>query len=289
MRFVVPTAFSDPTHLCALARAADEAGYDAIAISDHVVHPQKIESAYPYTEDGSIRWTEDTPWPDPWVAIGAMAAATERIHFLTNIFVLPLRNPFLVAKAVGTAAVLSGNRVALGIGVGWMQDEFRLMEQDFRRRGARADEMVEVMRKLWSGDFVDHHGRFYDFDPVRMLPAPSAPVPIYVGGVSEPALRRAARLGDGWVSDLHSADELRDIAARLRAYRAECGREERPFAVVGACRDAFGVDGIRRLEDAGVTHYATLPWLFYPGPRDSLDHQRDGLRRFADDVIAKAR
>ena len=287
MKFVVATAYSDPTHYCALARAAEDAGFEALAVSDHVVHPEKIASRYPYTADGTPRFRPDTPWPDPWVAIGAMAALTRRLRFLTNIFVLPLRNPFLVAKAVGTAAVLSGDRVALGIGVGWMEDEFRLLEQEFRGRGARCDEMIEVLRKLWTGEMVEHHGRCYEFGRLQMTPAPRRHIPLYVGGISDAALRRAARLGDGWISELHSLDELRALVAKLHRLRAECGRAAEPCHVFGAATDAFGLDGYRRLEEAGVTHVLTLPWVFYGGNTDSLDQKRDGMRRFGDDIIAK--
>ncbi len=218
-----------------------------------------------------------------------MAAVTERLRFFTYVYVLPLRNPFQVAKTVGTAAVLSGGRVALGMGVGWMQEEFELLGQDFRRRGRRTDEMIEVMRKLWTGEMVEHHGRFYDFDPVRMLPAPQAPIPLYVGGLSEPALRRAARLGDGWLSDVHPARELAEIAERLRGYRREYGRSEEPFQIVAACKDAFDVDAYQRLEERGITHLMAVPWLLYGKPADSLEAKRDAIRRFADDVILKMR
>lgn len=288
MQFVIPTAFSPPDHLLAMARAAEEHGWDAVAISDHVAHPERIESPYPYTADGSLRWSADTAWPDPWVTIGAMAAVTSRLHFLTNIYVLALRNPFLAAKAVATAAALSGGRVALGVGVGWCREEFALAGQPFEARGARTDEMIEVLRKLWSGAFVEHRGRFYSFERVRMLPAPGAPVPIYGGGLSAAALRRAARL-DGWVSDIHTRAELAEIIATLRRLRAEAGLAARPFAIVATCSDAFDADGIRRLEELGVTHYATAPWLFYGGSWASLPDKVDGMRRFADDVIAKLR
>ncbi len=289
MKFLVPMVFNDPRHCCALARAADESGWDAATVSDHVVHPQSIRTPYPYTEDGSLRWEESAPWPDPWVTIAAMAAVTERLRFFTYVYVLPLRNPFQVAKTVGTAAVLSDGRIALGLGVGWMQEEFELLGQDFRRRGRRTDEMIEVMRKLWTGKMVEHHGRFYDFDPVRMLPAPQAPIPLYVGGLSEPALRRAARLGDGWLSDVHPARELAEIAERLRGYRREYGRSEEPFQIIAACVDAFDVDAYQRLEERGITHLMAVPWLLYGKPADSLEAKRDAIRRFADDVILKMR
>lgn len=288
MQFMIPTAFSPVSHLCEMARAAEQHGWDVVAISDHVAHPERIDSPYPYTHDGAIRWEETTAWPDPWVTIGAMAAVTARLRFVTNVYVLSLRNPVLAAKAIATAAALSGDRVALGVGVGWCREEFELAGQEFRTRGRRTDEMIEVLRKLWSGEFVEHHGRHYDFARVRMLPAPTAPIPIYGGGLSEPALRRAARL-DGWVSDLHTRAELAKITDTLRRLRAEAGLAEQPFAIVASCLDAFDADGIRRLEDIGVTHYATAPWILYGGAWNSLPDKIDDLRRFADDVIAKLR
>jgi probable F420-dependent oxidoreductase len=288
IRFVLPMVYGDPREACALARAAEECGWDAITVSDHVAHPETIASAYPYSADGSIRWDENTPWPDPWVLIGAMAGATERIRFLTNVFILPLRHPLLVAKAVATASAVSNGRVALGIGVGWMREEFALLGQDFASRGRRCDEAIEVLRKLWSGEFVEHRGRSYAFPRLRMLPAPVGRVPIYVGGLSDAALRRAACLGDGWVSDIHSTEELREIGARLRRLRGECGREGEPFALVAGCRDAFDAAGFRRLAEAGVSHALMLPWLLYRSP-DSLEGRRDAVRRFADEVIAKTR
>jgi probable F420-dependent oxidoreductase len=288
MKFVIPTAFSPPSQLCEMAVLAEQHGIDAIAISDHVAHPETIASPYPYTKDGAIRWTEETAWPDPFVAIGAMAAVTTRLRFFTNVYVLALRNPFLAAKQVATAAALSGDRVALGVGVGWCAEEFALCGQEFRTRGKRTDEMIEAMRLLWSGDYVEYRGKHYAFDRVRMLPKPEAKVPIYGGGLSEPALRRAARL-DGWVSDLHSTAELREIAGKLREYRVEAGLGARPFDLIVACTDAFDADAIRRLGDFGVTHYATAPWLFHGGRWDSMEDKKNGLRRFADDVIAKLR
>ena len=289
MKFVTSLAFSDPTHFCEIARAADACGWDGIVVSDHVVHPEKIESPYPYTRDGSTRWEAPAPWPDPWVAVGAMAAVTERIRFTTGIYVLPLRNPFVVAKAVGTAAVMSGDRVTLGVGVGWMKDEFDLLEQSFRNRGRRMDEMIEVMRTLWAGGMVEHHGEHYDFGRLQMSPAPKARIPILIGGLSEPALRRVGRLGDGWISDIHTTQELREIVAKIRAYRDEYGRADAPLEVVAACSDVFEADDFRRLEDIGVTHLQTMPWLMYGASTDSLDDKVDGIRRFANDVIDKLR
>ena len=286
MQFCFSATFSAPEELVTLARAGDEAGWGTLTVSDHLVNPVAPRSPYPYTKDGSRRWEMGTPWPDPWVTIGHLAAVTDRIRFLTTVYILPARTPVHVAKQVGTAAVLSGNRVDLGVGMGWMEEEFELMGVPFSKRGRRADEMLELLPRLWSGEVVEHHGEHFDVPPLEMLPAPTAPVPIIVGGLSEVALRRAAR-HDGWVSDLHTLDELRDLRSRLDRYRAEAGRADRPFAMYASVKDTWDLDGYRRAADAGVTHPVTMPWLFYAGADADLAGKVDGIQRFAEDVIAR--
>lgn len=284
MKFVLSAAFNDPDHLLPLAVAAEQCGFEAMSFPDHVVHPETLDTPYPYTEDGSRRWEAFTPWVDPWVAIGACAAVTTRLRFTNNVFVLAMRNPFLAAKAVATAAVLSRGRVTLTLGVGWSKVEYRLMQQDFHTRGARTDEMIEVLGKLFSGEMVEHHGRFYDFDRLEMNPAPPSPIPIWVGGISKPALRRAAR-NDGWLSDLQTSAEIAECIAAVRAERAALGRGDEPLAVMASASDAFTLDGYRRLADAGVTHVLTLPWIFSHGNTQKLDEKLDGMRRFSDEVV----
>lgn len=285
MKFVCHLAFGPVDHMTTMARAIEENGYDYVALSDHVVHPENIKTPYPYTEDGAPRWEPFTDWPDPWVSVGAMAAVTSRVRFVTGVYVLPMRNPFVVAKAVGTAAVISKNRLTLGIGTGWMEDEFDLLEQPFRRRGKRTDEMIEVLRKLWAGGMVEHHGEFYDFERLEMSPAPTQPVPIIVGGLSDRALRRAAHVGDGWISDRHTTEELRGYLAKLNEFRRDSPRASEPMQVLVSCMDAFDKDAYRRLEDIGVTHLVSKPWVFYGAGEDDLDAKLDGLKRFADEQL----
>ncbi|MBV9950385.1 MAG: TIGR03619 family F420-dependent LLM class oxidoreductase [Acidimicrobiia bacterium] len=285
MRFSIGLAYAPPEHYLPLAKAADEAGYHAIAVSDHVLNLEELQTPYPYTADGSRRWKAFTPWMDPWVSIGAMAAVTERLHFFTNVYVLPMRNVFHAAKAVGTAAAISGNRIALGIGMGWCEEEFELMEQPFRKRGARGDEQLEVLRKVWTGEMVDHHGAFYEFPNLEMNPPVTAPVPVYVGGTSDAALKRAAR-NDGWISDMASTEELGDYRKKIDAFRDEYGRSDQPFAMIGSASDAVDVDGYRRVEAVGVTDLLTMPWFFYSGFTDDLQLKIDGTYRFAEDVLA---
>jgi probable F420-dependent oxidoreductase len=286
MKFVISSAFQPPAHLIPLAIAAEEAGFEAVSFSDHVVYPEKLDTPYPYTEDGSRRYDENSDFPDPWVVIGALSSVTTRLRFTNNVFVLPMRNPFLAAKSVATAAAMSNDRVTLTIGVGWSNVEFDLVGQAFRRRGARADEMLEVMRKLWSGEMVDHEGEFYRFERLKMTPPfPSSPIPVWVGGISDPALRRAAR-NDGWLSDLQTSAEILECIEKVRGYRRELGRDG-GFDVMASASDAHDVEGYRRLGEGGVTHVLTMPWAFYHGLTDDLEKKVEGIRRYGDDVIAK--
>lgn len=285
MRFTIGMAYGPPEHYLAVARAADAAGYWGIACSDHVVNLETLSTPYPYTPDGERRWPMGTPWLDPWVAIGAMGAVTERLRFTTNVYVLPMRNPFVVAKAVATASVLTGGRVALGIGMGWCEEEFDLMEQPFRRRGRRADEALDLIRAAWTGEVVEHHGEHYEVARFEMNPPPAGTVPIYVGGLSDAALRRAAR-HDGWISDLASTTELGEYRRRLDEMRAEAGRSEAPFAMIGSPSDAVDAEGFARAAEVGLTDVLTMPWAYYHGFTDDLEAKIDGVERFAAEVLS---
>jgi len=225
-----------------------------------------------------------------WVMTGALAAVTERITFSTHVYVLPARNPFVVAKAVGTAAHLSGGRVLFGVGAGWMREEFTQLEQSFERRGARMEEQVEVLRTLWRGGMVEHHGEFYDFDRLEMSPAPPGPVPILIGGHTEAALRRAARIGDGWMGVYYGLDELKAMAARIAGYRAEYGTTDRPFDVQAAVVDRLPTpDVCAELEEAGVTTLITSAWMMEGLQFASRDDNVRALERFGDRYIAPLR
>jgi len=286
VRFCFSATFSPTADYAPLAQAGDAAGWDTMTLSDHLINPKETRSTYPYTKDGERRWDMGTEWPDPWMVVAHLAALTERLRFLTTVYILPARTPVHVAKQVGTAAVLSGNRVELGIGMGWMEEEFDAMGVPFAKRGKRADEMLEILPKLWSGQVVEHHGVHFDIPALEMLPAPTEPIRVHVGGTSEAALRRAAR-NDGWVSDLHTIEELASIRQQIERFREEYDRTDVAFSMYGSARDAWDLDGYRRLHDVGVTHLVTMPWYFYAGPDADLQGKIDGIERFAEDVIAK--
>jgi probable F420-dependent oxidoreductase len=295
VRFWASVAFVDNDQLLDIARACDDSGYHGILVSDHLLFPEKLSSSYPYSPDGSPIWSPSTPWPDPWVLIGAMAAVTTRLHFSTNIYVAPIRNPFVIAKAVATAAVLSRDRVALGLAAGWMREEADLLGVDFDNRGPRLDELIEVLRTLWRGGMVEHHGTFYDFDRLEMSPVPAQPIAIYGGGHSRPALQRAARL-DGWIGNAYPPDVATELVGRLHGYRAEADRAGsgpagHPFETIVGVLSAPDLDLFRRLEDAGVTGLICAPWISARPSADaanriaSFAEKRAAIERFAEEVV----
>lgn len=290
MKFWLSPAFCDTAHFTGLAKAAEEYGFEGIAIPDHLFHPVELSSPYPYTPDGARYWTKDTHWPEPWVAIAAMAAVTTRLRFTTNIYVAPARDLLTVANQVATAAYLSQNtpgghhRVALGVGPGWSKDEFAATGQPFAKRGARLDEMLRALRRLWTGEVVQISGPNYTLPPCSITPTPADPIPVYVGGVSDIAIRRAAR-NDGWIGIYHSVDEARTIMQRIRAAREEAGTADRPFRTMLAVLAEPTPDLCERLEGWGVTDLLGAPWMTNikamtaPGP--SLPEMVEAVAGFA--------
>jgi probable F420-dependent oxidoreductase len=289
MKFWQVLSFTPPEQLVPLARAAEEAGFHGVLLSDHLFFPEKLRSRYPYSPDGKPGFDGETPFPEVWTSIAAMAAATTRLHFSTLVFVLPLRHPLEVGKTLGTLSLLSGGRVALGCGAGWIREEFDQLGVDFGTRGKRFDEMIAVMRALWRGGMVEHHGKFFDFDRLQISPAPRAPVPIYVGGISEPALRRAARLGDGWIGTGQDPAELPALLAKLRALRAEAGRAGEPFETICPLIAPPEVDLLRRLAGEGMTSATAWPFSYTLPPDATLAQKRDSLLRFGETLIDKLR
>ncbi|BBY76624.1 LLM class F420-dependent oxidoreductase [Mycolicibacterium parafortuitum] len=282
MKFYVSTAFLDTREAVEIAKAADELGYHGMAIPDHVVNLETLQTPYPYTKDGKRRWEAFTDWPDPWVMIGAVALVTSRLHFVTTVYLPAMRDPYSAAKAIGTAAVLADGRLELGIGVGWCREEFELLGQRFERRGKRTDEMLELMKALWAPGWTEFSGDFYTTPRLEMEPTPP-PIPVYVGGLSDIALRRAAR-HDGWIGDLITLDRALERVAAVRALRAENGLGMDDYQVITPLTDAFTPEHYARAAAGGITGIITMPWMFYSGPDASLDQKIDGMRRFRKDL-----
>lgn len=288
MRFTLSVAMSPLDQLTELARTAEECGFSAVALPDSLFYSERVAADYPYTPDGKRMWTEETPWSDPLVAAAAMGAVTERLRFYTSVLKLGPRNPVLLARQVASAAVLTGDRFGLGIGLGWTPEEFEWCGAPFERRGKRVDEAIDVLRLILGGGMVEHHGEFFDFDRLRMTPAPGQPVPIYVGGHSPAALARAALRGDGWSSAMMTYEELRTTITELHRLRAELGTDRSPFEIQAVCVDRFGLDGYRQQADIGVTDAITVPWLFDGHGFDAdVRVKQDSIKRFADEIVSR--
>ncbi|GFG65534.1 LLM class F420-dependent oxidoreductase [Mycobacterium kubicae] len=278
MHTYINTAFIDTTEIIDIAQAADELGYDGLGIPDHVINLAELDTPYPYTPDGRRRWPAFTDWPDPWVLIGALAQCTTHLRFVTTVYVAPLRDPYNAAKTIGTAAVLSGGRLELGLGVGWCREEFDLMGAPFDKRGKRTEEMIALMRELWSPGWTQFDGEFYHTPKLEMTPTPP-PIPILFGGQSDIAYRRAAA-HDGWIGDIFTIDQATQIAAKLARIREDMGRSLDGFQFHTALVDAVNPDDMDRTERGGVTAVITQPWMFYHGPDTTLAQKIDGMVRY---------
>lgn len=289
MKFWQSIAFMEADQLIEVARLCEQVGFDGVMISDHLLHVEHLESPYPYSADGKPPFSARTPWPECWSLIGALAAVTTRLRFVTNVYILPLRNPVEVAKAVSSVAYFSGGRVALGAGAGWLKEEFQILGVDFHTRGRRFDECIQVLRTLWTGELVEHSGDFFRFPRVRMSPVPSAPIPIYIGGMSAAAMRRAARLGDGWLGAGQTPEQAVESMAHLKRLCAEAGRASEPFDMVVPVTVPPDVDTLRRLEDAGMGGTVSYPFSVALGPRSTVDQKRAYLEQYADRIISKLR
>lgn len=289
MRFTISLPFTPPDHLLPIARAAEAAGWDAISVPDSVFFPEEVSAGYPYTSDGKRFWPAEAPWPDPWVAIPAMAAATERLSFFTNVMKVGIREPLLVAKTVTSTAAMFEGRIGLGVGLSWIPEEFSWLGQEMKTRGKRLDEGIEILRACLAGGWVEYHGKHYDFDRLMMAPAPKKPVPIYVGGHSEPALKRAARLGDGWIAVQVTPDEIAETVPKLHSYREEYGVADRPFEIKVTPLVMPSIEAMDELAALGVTDVITVPWYFYGGDPEALETKVRDLERFADEIITPIR
>lgn len=291
MRFAFAESMTDPSYYLPLAQAAEEAGFDAFIVPDSICYPEVSDSTYPYTPDGSREFLEDKPFIEPFSLIPAMGAVTETLRFTTFVVKLPIRHPVLVAKQAASVAVITDNRFGFGIGISPWPEDYELCDVPWERRGRRMDEMMEIIRGLTAGGYFAYDGDIFEVQSVKICPVPSEPLPLLVGGHSEPALKRAARLGDGWMHAGGDPDELADQIDRLHELRREYGRENDPFEVHVISLDGWSVDGCRRLEDKGVTDVIVGFRDAYQVPQDTetLQTKIDALNAFSDEVVQKVK
>ena len=273
-----------PRHFAEVSAAAEAAGFDSIWLPDHLVYPVDIPAQYPYSESGESGFPATTALFDPWISLAYVACATKRVRLSTHVYVLPLRPLFVTARTLVTLDRLSNGRVTLGAGVGWLQTEYEVSHQEFHNRGKRADELIPLLRRLWEEPVVEHHGEYYDFAPVAFEPKPvqKPSIPIHIGGSSPSALRRAGRLGDGYIDiGATSVAVVAERCASIRFHREDAGRSEVPFEVtVGA--DLFADPRQHReLRDLGVSRILTNLWMKDPDQIGSVTNAISFIEDFA--------
>lgn len=289
MRFSFAESMCDPSHYLPLAKAAEATGWTSFVIPDSICYPEFADSKYPYTPDGDRGFLEDKPFIEPFSMIPAMGAVTERLRFTTFVVKLPIRHPVLVAKSVTSVAVLTNNRFGFGVGLSPWPEDFQVCGQEWKSRGKRMNEMIDIIRGLSKGGFFSYKGAFYDIPSIKLCPVPTQPIPILIGGHSDAALRRAARIGDGWMHAGGGDEPLEALLPRLAAFRKEYGREREPFEIHAISLEAANVDGVHRLEDLGVTDLIMGFRNPYYEKKDSMTLQQkiDALHVFAEHVITK--
>jgi probable F420-dependent oxidoreductase len=272
LAFANTMSFASGEGAVMLGQAAEGAGFESVWTVEHVIYPEAYDSKYPYDDSGKMMMATDTPLPDPLIWLTWLGAATEKIRLGTGILILPQRNPVVLAKMLGTIDSFTNGRLELGIGVGWLREEFDALGIEWAQRGKRTDEYIEVMRTLWAGDNVEHSGEFLNFKNVSSNPKPAqGSVPIVVGGHSPAAARRAGRLGDGFFP---GKGELGDLLKVMAESAAEHGRNVDDIVVSsGDAAGIYGDDPVAGAEEArakGIDRIIVPAFMFLANPAEQL-------------------
>jgi probable F420-dependent oxidoreductase len=273
-------AFARPELFGQLAREAEALGFESLWTVEHVVIPQP-HMPYPGSKDGQMPGGDDVPIPDPLIPLAYAAAITSKIKLATGIVILPQRHPLYLAKQLATIDLLSRGRMLLGIGSGWMKEEFESVGIDYHARGARTDESIQAMRALWRENPTTFHGKHFHFHDVKSLPKPAQTggIPIHVGGHSPAAARRAGRFGDGFFPTITNPEKLQEAFGMMRDAAKKAGRKADAIELTAMA--PAKVDAIKAVEDIGVARVVFGP------PSSDPSKLRAGLERLANDVLAK--
>jgi probable F420-dependent oxidoreductase len=290
MKFFQSLHGVEPEQLTELAIHAEQLGFEGVTFGDHLVKPATYAKAYLYDDEGRPPWDPahldewTPPYPDAWVASAALGMVTSTLRFLPYVYVLPMRHPVHVAKQLATADLFAPSRIILGVGSGWLNEEFDLVDVRFDTRGTRTDEMLEIIRLLHTGRDVSFDGRCFTLPASRMRPVPHTPVPVMIGGDSDAALRRAAR-HDGWLGVDYERDELAPVLSRLQRARDALGRTDAPFEIFAVLKEGVTPDGVRHLEELGVTMTQDYAWFYRGEPYSPVANKKDSMSRFAETFI----
>ncbi|HYL52674.1 MAG TPA: LLM class F420-dependent oxidoreductase [Acidimicrobiia bacterium] len=273
--------FSEPENAVGLAKLAEDLGFESVWTVEHVVVPSGYQSAYPYSPDGRMPGGEDVPIPDPLIWLAYVGAATTSLRLATGILILPQRNPVILAKELATLDRLTSGRLELGVGVGWLEEEFDALGVPFEDRGPRTDEYVDVLRRLWREPETAYDGRFTRFAALKSFPKPSTAggPPIHIGGHTKAAARRAGRIGDGFFPG-RAGDELTALLAEMHKAAVDAGRAPEEIEITSG--GALDLDAVKKAADLGVARYIVPPLGF------DLETLRTNLGKFAENVMAHA-
>jgi probable F420-dependent oxidoreductase len=281
MKYWLPLIYEPTEQFVEIAVAAEELGFEGIALADHLVIPEHFSSVHP---SGQPMVLNSSAFPDPLVMTAAMATATTRLRFMTYVYIVPMRDPFSIAKQVGTASLVSRGRVVMGVGAGWLREEFAALGHDPQTRGRRMDEMLEVVTDFWDDGWAEHHGEFFDFPRCSMFPAPAEDIPIWVGGKSDAALRRAVR-HDGWLGMNYGLDEVGSLLDRLTVLRDETGDRRLDFEMF-VIPNAIPSSGLYAdLAGRGVTSTMATPWPPGDPAFEKVSTKRHAMEGFASQFL----
>lgn len=288
MRFTLMLGIGGIQDYQAVAVAAEQNGWASISMPDSIFFPQQTDSEYPYADTEAVRgFIGASPFVEPIVAMTWMAAVTKKIRFYPGVMKVPVRQPLVLAKALSSLAVISDNRISLGAGLSPWREDFSYNGVDFDKRGKIMDDCIAILRGAMSGDYFEYHSDHFNFGPMKMSPVPSKPVPILIGGHTKPALARAARLGDGWISANTDHATLAALVQQLNELRTQHGTLDRPdFEIHLMDQTATSLDDYRRLVELGATDICAVPWNVYDASLN-LQGKLDGIKRFADTIISK--
>lgn len=277
----VNIGINDPAQIIGLAQTAEAAGFESVWTFEHVIVPMDYRSKYPYNDTGKMGVAPETPLADPLITLSAIAAATKKVRLGTGVNILSQTNPLLLAKQTATLDFISGGRFMLGVGIGWLEEEFVAMGTPFERRGARFDDYVAAMRKVWSGDVVEHQSEFLNWSGFKSYPLPRQnPMPVIMGGNKGKIYERIARLGNGWFVP---GSDPRELAGQLAELRTTCDRVGRDFSEIEITCMWPGMGGVEALQALGAAgvHRAVVPLMALGGDPAA------GIQRMAREVIPR--
>jgi len=290
MRFAYHPTMCNPAFYLELAITAEAAGFSTLTLPDSICYPKECDSTYPYNEDGSREFLDGVPFLEPFSIIPAMAAVTNTLEFSTSVYKLAPRQAVTTAKFVSSLGVITNNRFHFGVGVSPWYEDFLATGERWKKRGKRMDEQISILKGLMGGEYFAFKGEFYDIPEIKLCPVPTQPVPILIGGHSDLALKRAAKLGDGWISAGVSLEQADQMIKKINLLRDEYGtisRQDFQFQIMSEA--GYSIDGVKKLQELGVTEVIIAFRNAYEGGPDNrtLEGMKSEINWFSEEVIQK--